>query len=382
MTTPMISADCVIEPGYGAIADEFVRNFEERGDTGAACTVYVDGAIVVDLWAGDTGSRPWQEGTKSVLFSVSKGILATCILMAVQEGAIDLDAPVARYWPEYAAHGKQHTTVRQVLGHRAGLPGPSEPLTMRDLAGWDPVVRSLADQRPDWEPGTTFTYHPITLGWLAGEILRRTTHARPSQWLRERIAAPLGVDLRFGTDPHDPLLAPIGPRLAFDPSDLPEIPAAELAFLERCTGMNGAFDGADLFGSANREDFLRAEIPAANITGSAHDLARFYAATIGEIDGVRLLNEETVRDAIIPVSEGRPWLGPEGPRWGTGFGIQSSFRRMAGPLSFGHDGAGGQLGFADPEYRVAFAYQTIRPGGFDDQRAEALSQALRDCISA
>lgn len=380
MTKPTISADCLVETAYSAVADEFIRNFEERGDTGAACTIYVDGAVVVDLWAGETGRGPWRPGTRNVLFSVSKGILTTCILMAVEEGMIELDAPVARYWPEYGAEGKQATTVRQVLAHRAGLPGPDRPLTMADLGAWDPVVRVLAGQRPSWEPGATFAYHPLTVGWLAGEILRRATGLRPSEWLRDRIAKPLDADLRIGADPDDPLLAPIGARLPLDPAALPVIPQAELDFLERCTGMHGAFDGTDLLGSANREDFLRTEIPAANITGSAHDLARFYAATIGEVDGIRLLTEKTIDDAVLPVSVGKPWLGPEGPRWGTGFGIRSSVRRMAGPRSFGHDGAGGQLGFADPDHQVAFGYQTVRPGGFDDHRAEALSQALRGLL--
>jgi CubicO group peptidase (beta-lactamase class C family) len=368
-----------VATGFGPVADAFFENFTEHGDTGAACSVYLRGEPVVDLWAGDTGRGPWTRDTRSVVFSVSKGVTTICLLMAVEDGLIELDDPVAQYWPEFAENGKAGTTVRQALAHQAGLVAPAEPLTVEDLRSWDPVTEVLARQRPAWEPGTAHAYHPLTVGWLVGEVLNRATGMRPARWLQERIAEPLGLRTTFGIDPTTPDFAPIGEQLPIaadaDPAEI------DLDLAARALGMNGAVEGLDLFRTANTAAFLDYEIPAGNLVTTARDLARLYAATIGEVDGVRLLQPATIRDARLPMSAGKPFYGPdEGNRWGTGFMIDSPRRGMAGPGSFGHDGAGGQLAFANPELGVAFAYQTIRPGGVPDVRAEALSQALRTCL--
>ncbi|BDZ48859.1 esterase [Frondihabitans sucicola] len=368
--------------GYGAVADVFRENFSVRGDTGAACSIYVDGQHVVELWGGDTGRGTWTSETRSVLFSVSKGITTICLLMAVEEGALALDSLVTDYWPEYGSGGKAATTVRDVLAHRAGLIAPAERVTLSGLQAWTPVVDLLARQVPMWEPGTAFAYHAITFGYLAGEILRRATGKRPAQWLQDRIASPLHLRAGFGADPTDADFAFQGEQLATAADTTGPGPSeADVLLLDRVLGMNGAYDGLRLFDSANRPDFLAAEIPAADFVSSAGALARIYAATVGEVDGVRLLQPETLRDAIRPVSFGAPLVGPdEGLRWGTGFMIDNRARRMAGEGSFGHDGAGGHLGFARLEGRVSFAYQTIRPGGVPDERAELLSAALRACL--
>ena len=377
MTTQYI--DGHVATGFGRIAEAFRQNFEERGDTGAACAVYQHGEKVVDLWGGRTQQGSWSPNTRSVLFSVSKGITAICLLMASEGGHLDLDAPVADYWPEFSSQGKDRITVRETLAHRAGLIAPAETLTAQDLREWTPVTEVLARQTPLWEPGTAFSYHALTVGWLAGEVLRRVTGMRPSQWLQEKIARPLGLNVSFGTTPDQPDLAYLGKQL---PSPEPA-PAngvdADLA--ARVMGMNGAFDGLDLFTTANSTDFLTCEIPAGNLIGNARELARLYAATVGEVDGVRLLKPDTVREARLPLSIGKPWVGPEeGHRWATGFMLDSRVRGMAGPGSFGHDGAGGQLAFAHLEHGLSFAYQTIRPGGIPDGRAEQLCEALRSCL--
>jgi CubicO group peptidase (beta-lactamase class C family) len=303
--------------------------------------------------------------------------------MAVDRGLLALDAPVADYWPEFAALGKDTITVRQVLAHRAGLPAPLTDLTPADLLAWDPVVQALAEQAPAWVPGTQYAYHALTVGWLAGEVLRRTTGMRPAEWLARHVAGPLGLEMAFGVDPS-------APDLALMQTPLPitdEVAAAELASafsdpeVVRALSLGSVLDPADLFGSFNRPDILRAEIPAGGLVTNARSLARLYAATVGEVEGVRLLPDSILDDALAVQSEGPPFSGPDaGHRWGTGFMLNSVARPMLGPGSFGHDGAGGQLAFGHRGHGIGFGYQTNRPGGIPDDRADALCRALQTCL--
>lgn len=366
--------------GFEAVADEFATNFAERGDTAASCAVYAGGTLVVDLWAGTTAEGAWTPDARSVVFSVSKGLTTICLLMAVEAGHLELDAPATDAWPEFAAHGKQRTTLRQILAHQAGLPAPAVDLTAADIRAWEPVVHALAEQAPAWPPGTAHGYHAMTFGWLAGELLRRGTGSRPDRWLAERVARPLGVSLSFGTDGRATDVRQVGePLTDIDPAAAElEAHLAASPLAKRAMSMGGAFDGDNLPAAANRRDFLDCEMPGANLIASARALARVYAATVGEIDGTRLLTADTVRDARTVQSQGTDFLGFEdGHRWGTGFMLDSPRRGMAGPGSFGHDGLGGHLAFAHLESQIAFAYHTHRPGGLLDDRAEALCRALR-----
>jgi CubicO group peptidase (beta-lactamase class C family) len=368
-----------VAPGYEPVADAFRANFRDRGDAGAACAVYVGGSPVVDIWAGTTHRGPWQPHTRSCLFSVSKGVTTICVLMAVERGLIDLDAPVMSYWPEFASRGKEATTVRHVLAHQAGLFAPHTDLSHDDVRAWAPVVDALAVQAPAWEPGTAFAYHALTLGWLAGEVLRRATGRRPGEWLAEHVAGPLGLPMTFGVDVEDPTFCPQLDQLpSSDPVAVADLdPRVVRAF----TLGGGGLDVTDLFGSANRPEFLDVEFSAANLVSNARSCARLYAATVGEVDGVRLLGPDVIREARQVRSQGAPFVGPdEGHRWGTGFMLDSVRRPMLGNGSFGHDGAGGQLAFGHLEAQVGFGYQTIRPGGVPDDRADELCAALRACL--
>lgn len=372
-----------VAPGFQPVVDAFAANFTERGDTAASCAVYAGGELVVDLWAGAYDRGPWTPEARTVVFSVSKGLTTICLLMAVEEGLLELDVPVVRYWPEYGVHGKAETTVRQVLAHRAGLVAPDVDLTIDDLLAWDPVVQALAAQAPAWRPGSAYSYHPLTFGWLAGEVLRRSTGCFPSQWLAKRITQPLGVTMSYGTDGLTPDFRLLGAPLPDTDPVASERQARALSqpMAERSMSLGAAFDAKDMPGSANRPEFLAREMPGANLVANARGLARVYAATVGEVDGVRLLTSETVRDARAVQSQGTPVVGlDEGNRWGTGFMIHSPRRPMAGSGSFGHDGLGGHLAFANLESQIGFAYHTIRPGGVPDDRAEALCRALRACI--
>lgn len=367
-----------VAPGFGPVADAFRENFEIRGDIGAACAVVIDGNTVVDIFGGNARpNTPWTSDTRSVVFSVSKGITAICLMMASERGYLDLDLPVARYWPEFSAHGKDLITVRQLLAHRAGLVYPETKLTPEDIRNWTPTADALAAQAPQWVPNETFAYHPLTMGFLAGEVLRRTTRKKPSEWLATYIAEPLGLTMTFGADCHGLDFAPIIPPKV---EEAAPYPPSERAVVEKAMTMSGAYD-ADFFKGANGDVFLGSESPGVNLVASARDLARLYAATVGDIDGIRLLDADSINHAIQPLSQGQPFYGTdEGNIWGTGFMLHSRRRGLAGPGSFGHDGAGGQLAFASPKHQLGFAYQTIQAGNQNDPRAELLSQALIECL--
>jgi CubicO group peptidase (beta-lactamase class C family) len=372
-----------VSSGFEPVADAFADNFQLRGDTAASCVVYAQGEPVVDIWAGQTARGGWTPDARTVMFSVSKGVTTVCLLMAAERGLIDLDAPVAKYWPEFAENGKETTTVRHLLAHRAGLVAPEADLTLEDLRAWEPVVDTLARQAPAWVPGRAYAYHALTFGWLAGEVLRRATGLRPGQWLREHIADPLDLTMTYGADPTSADFHPLADPLPSTDPEAVAMMAEALAepMVERSISLGGLYDVARITQVADTEAWLSVEIPAGNLVTDARSLARLYAATVGEIDGVRLLGPDTVRDALVVRSEGPPFVGPDANSgWGTGFMTSSAHRPMIGPGSFGHDGLGGCLGFAHLESEIAFAYQTAQPGGLPDDRADALSRALRGCL--
>lgn len=382
MSDPMLTADLrvhgMVAPGYEAVADAFARTLEESLGAGQACTVIHRGATVVDLWGGRTpAGTEWSRDLRAPVFSVSKGITALCLLMAADRGLLDMDAPVATIWPEFGQHGKERVTVRDALAHRAGVPALSWPATLEELAAWDPVVVDIAAAVPLWQPGSQHLYHALTVGFLAGEVLRRATGRRPSQWLAEEIAASRGLALTFTPDLPSTDIAALFPLQAEEDPGIPLAPELR-ELLDRVLLKDGAY-GPDLFSAAGSASFSP-ESPAANLIASARDLAAVYSAAVEPGPG-RLLSPDAVAAASVPRSWGEPFYGPDrGDIWGTGFMLHSGKRRMVGPGSFGHDGAGGQLAFAHPGHRLGFGYQTLRPGGDDDPRAEDLCTALRTCL--
>lgn len=367
-----------VAPGFGAVADVFLSEVVEWEGPGAACSVMIEGETVIDIYGGQAApGKPWSSATRSVVFSVSKGVTTILLLMAVERGLLDLDEPVATYWPEFGTHGKDRVTVRQMLAHRAGLVAPQTEHTPDDLRSWYPVVDGLAGQAPMWKPNTAHAYHALTFGYLAGEVLRRVSGRRPSEWLATEVASPLGLRMSFGADAGADDLALI--RHSADSGDGVPIAEADRELSERML-MSHAY-GADLFEAANGRLYLETESPAANLVTRARDLARLYSATVTEVDGVRLTGSDAIAAATQPLSAGAPFFGPASEHiWGTGFMLHSPQRGMAGPGSFGHDGAGGQLAFAHPELRLGFGFQTAHAGGDDDMRAEALSATLLSCL--
>src|SRR5215470_8677464 len=205
MTTPMgIQGECA--PRFAAVRRAFAENFAQRREIGAAVAVVKDGALVVDLWGGHADAartRPWQRDTLVHVFSTTKGMTALCAHMLADRGLLDLDAPVARYWPEFAQAGKAEIPVSYVLSHRASLPAVTRELTLADFLDWDTMTAALAAQAPWWEPGTRPGYHPFTYGWLVGEVVRRVSGKTPGVFFREEVGQPLGIDFHIGLAERD-----------------------------------------------------------------------------------------------------------------------------------------------------------------------------------
>jgi CubicO group peptidase (beta-lactamase class C family) len=372
----------VADAAYGAVVDEFARNFLERGDLGAAACMVVDGRVVVDVWAGISDRRmasAWRRNTLSLVFSCTKGILAVCAHQLIEQGRMSLDSPVALYWPEFADGGKESVTVGDLLSHRAGLPFIDADLTVEEVLGWDAGAWALAAQKPQWAPGTAHEYHPITYGFLVGELIRRVAGVPVGTYFRERIAGPLGLDTWIGVPTSERgRVSRLEPP---PPNDRPEYPAPNSPRWRAIT-LNGLWPVEMVpkqTGHGYGDRLGAADLPAVNAVTTARSLARFWSATVCETDGVRLLRPETVRAATMPQSEGRPVYGGPPPwhRYGYGFQLDSPVRPLLSSRSFGHDGGGGQLGFADPDLRAGFAYVTNRMGGARDQRARRLTVAAR-----
>ena len=380
------------DEGFGALVDVFADNFRSRGDLGAACTVYLGGRAVVDVWAGIADARsgrPWERETAAVIFSCSKGILAICAYLLVQEGRLKLDAPVTEYWPEFGAHGKEHVTSRELLSHRAGLAALDRDVSLADVAAWAPVIRAIEAQAPLWAPGSGHLYHAMTYGWLVGEVIRRITGLPPGAYLRRALGDPLGLHTWIGLpDEARPSVAWMEPPLPDEASVAAHEAArisAENPIVQRSLTMGGAFAFPDRDGYVTFNDprIQAAEVPAANGISTARSLAQLYASCVSDLGRPRLLTTRSVDDALVERSAGAQLSGmpDDGARWGTGFQLASPpSQPMLGPRSFGHAGAGGQLGFADDEYGVGFAYLSNQMGGYGDARARDLTLALRSIL--
>jgi CubicO group peptidase (beta-lactamase class C family) len=316
--------------------------------------VYVGGRPVVDIWGGiadfETG-RPWDEDTIVLVYSSTKGVTATAANLLVERGELDLGAPVADYWPEFAAAGKATVTVRAVLSHQAGLPVVDGEFTLDDVLAWDPVVAALATQAPRWEPGRAHGYHMRTFGWLVGELVRRVTGRTIGRFVADELAAPLGLDFWIGLpEEHEPRCATLIP--AGDP-DLVELLPEGTLLREAIPNPGGLFAYDERW---NTRPFHAAELPSSNGIGDARSLARLYASLIGVVDGVRLLAPDTAKAAATPQARGADEVLMIQTAYGLGFMLPPSLDEHAGPAAFGHAGAGGSLALADPDAGFAFAY--------------------------
>ncbi|MFJ5777847.1 serine hydrolase domain-containing protein [Streptomyces sp. NPDC093094] len=380
-----------VAEGFEPVREAFVRNFELLGDRGAAVAVYRDGRRVVDLWGGTRdidGTEPWERGTAQIVRSATKGVVAAGLLLLHQRGELDLDAPVGAYWPEYKAAGKEHTLVRQVLAHRAGVPVLDRPLTPEQAA--DPALgaEAVAAQAPAWEPGTGHGYHAQTFSWLTGELVRRVTGRPVGEWIAEEVAGPAGADFWLGLPAAEAARAgrvgdAVAPEAAGALRTRPKRSVAE-AYADPASLTRRAFAAITPLPDENDPAYRAAALPASNGIATADGLARVYASLIGEVDGGRrLFAPETAALAGAEQSTGPDRVLVVGTRFGLGHMLHGSASPLLSPASFGHPGRGGALGFADPASGVAFGYVTngFRQSVTADPRAQALVRAVRAALT-
>ncbi|MET7742361.1 serine hydrolase domain-containing protein [Streptomyces sp. NPDC005385] len=380
-----------VAEGFEPVRDAFARNFAALGDRGAAVTVYRDGHKVVDLWGGTRdvdGTEPWQHGTAQIVRSATKGVAAAVILLLAQRGLLDLDAPVAAHWPAYKARGKEHTRVRHLLAHRAGVPALDRPLTPAEAADPDIAAAAVAAQTPAWPPGTDHGYHAQTYSWLTGELVRRVTGRTIGAWIAEEIARPLDLDLWVGLPPEQ--AGRVGRVAQVEappaPGGLRTRPkrAVVEAYADPDSLTRRAFAAITPMPDENDPAYRAAVLPASNGIATADGLARFYAALTGEVDGVRLFSPETTAKARAEHSAGPDRVLVVNTRFGLGYMLHGPASPLLSPGSFGHPGRGGALGFADPESGIAFGYVTngFRTSVTADARAQALVRAVRAAVDA
>lgn len=359
----MLTIDGHCDPRFAAVREQFFRNFTERGDVGASVCVYVDGVRAVDCWGGHADAartRAFGPDTLVSVASTTKGMVALCAHMLAERGKLHLDAPVARYWPEFAAAGKQDIPVRWLLSHRAGLPAIRRPLPAEALFDWEAMTAAIAETAPWWTPGTRHGYHAITYGHLVGEVIRRVDGRTVGAFLRDEVAGPLAADFFIGVpeeaDARAAQVLPPPPPAAGEATIWDTI----LADPESVSGRT-FLNPPRLPDVVNTRAWRAAEIPAANGHASARGVARVYAALArgGELDGVRLLTPATIERATEEQSRGRDAVLTLPTRFATGFmlGMPGGiFECGPGRRTFGHVGRGGSTGFADPDARVGFGY--------------------------
>lgn len=384
--------------GFEGVRDAFTANFERGEEVGAAFSAYHRGQKVADLWGGladqDAGT-PWEEDTLALVYSTTKGMTAICAHQLADAGHLDIDALASEYWPEFAVNGKDQISVDHLLSHRAGLAWLDTPMTLDEVLAWEPVVRALEKQEPSWEPGSKHGYHATTYGWLVGEIIRRVSGRTVGQQLRSEVAEPLGLDTWIGLPAeHESRVATLvseGFDMSLDALGDPEnnpLVAMLAPFIgedgvltKALTAPQGAFADPEVW---NSQALHAAEIPAANGITDARSLARMYSACVNEVDGIRLLSPDQLADAITQRTSGpNSILMNMDIQFGLGFMLRSSLLPLGGPRSFGHFGAGGSVGWADPDAELAFGYamNKMSMGLAGDLRSTNLVNACYDAIA-
>ncbi len=383
-------------PGFEAVRDAFEANFRSGEEVGAACAVVVDNELVVDLWAGmadpKTG-RPWRRDTLVNMFSTTKGLSALTVAHAHSRGLFDYDEPVATYWPEFAAKDKGDITVRTLLSHQAGLCAIDERMDIGTLADPEKVASAIGKQAPAWEPGRRHGYHGITLGWYESELIRRTDplHRTVGRYFADEIAAPLGLDFHIGLPdeiPEDRLARIMGDWYRIKMiANIRTLPTEFVKnFLNPRSITARSFANPKVLGQPiryNDRDVRRIELPASNGTGTARSVAIAYGefATGGHSLGIDAATLATMTEPATPPIDGthdqvlhmttafslglcKPWPGFE----------------FGSPSAFGTPGAGGSMGFADPESKMGFCYAMNRMGFHlvDDPREVRIRHAAQD----
>jgi CubicO group peptidase (beta-lactamase class C family) len=373
-----------VAPCFEKVKDVFKANWNEY-EVGASCSVVYQGKTVVDIWGGYKdikGTEPWEKDTLVNVFSTTKGMGSLAMAILAEEGKLDYDAKVVDYWPEFGVEGKQDVTVGQLLSHQAGVCGVNEKLVIEDLYNWEKMVRLLAAQKPHWKPGTAFGYHAVTWGFLPGELMRRITGKTLGTYFREKVAEPLKADFYIGLPDSEmgrvsgmigagrgriapkanssrPTVGPLYPIALLNPEIRP-------------------------FKDASSYAWRKAEVAAANGQGNARSIARIYGALAngGEIDGVRIISPKGITVATKEEIRGIDLVTGMPRCFARGFALNLEGTYGPNAEAFGHAGAGGSLGFADPKANVGIGYamNQMQVNPDDEPRSGRLVKATYACL--
>lgn len=386
-----------VTPGFEEVETEFKRNFTERGELGAACAIYHKGQKVVDLWGGyrDAETRAvWEKDTLVLVFSTTKGISAMTMVVAHSQGLFGLDEPVAKYWQEFAQAGKESITVRQLLAHQAGLSAVDEPMNAQKLADLDFVAAAIAKQKPAWKPGIKHGYHGLSLGWYQNELIRRVDPQRRSlgKFFQDEIAKPLGIEFYIGL-PSDVPVTRLATIKGFHPLQMllhmGKIPVGMVLSLMlpnslvKRSLMNPKMRLPTDIGNP---EYRAVEFPSANGIGQARAIAKAYSVLAN--GGHELnINPQTMAELTAPAIAPPLGLRDEILKGETAysFGFMkpgSFFLNSTSEKGFGAAGAGGSIGFADPDEKIGYSYVMNKMGFdmFDDPREKALRDTCYRCV--
>jgi CubicO group peptidase (beta-lactamase class C family) len=381
------------DPRFDLARQEFERNFGARGEVGASFCLIVDNRRAIDLWGGladPASGRPWTEDTVGVIWSSTKGATALCAHLLADRGDLDLDTPVARYWPEFAQGGKESISVRMLLNHQAGVAAVHDPLPRGAFYDWELMTSVLARETPWWEPGTRHGYHGLTFGWLVGEVVRRVSGQSLGAFFRDQVASPLGLDFWIGLpEEHESRVAPVIPAQPPAPGE-PVSPLLLVAMTQPDSLQARMFLNTAGYilepGEVDSRAAHAAEIGATGGIANARALAAMYAPLAGASPNL-LVGEGTIAAMSAVSSAGGDAVGLVPSRFGLGY-VKSMDNRRVSPVpgdsivlseeAFGHSGFGGSVGFADPKAGFSFGYTMTRMGAGTglNERGQSLVDAV------
>ncbi len=381
--------DGFVSAPFEPVRKAFIANFTDDIELGASLAIYLEGEQVVHLWAGHTEPEKenlWADDTLANVWSIGKGVSGLCAAKAVDMGLLDYDANVVSYWPEFGVHGKEEVTVSQLLSHQAGVPGTRIPSAFRDLFDWQTMTDRYAATEPFWQPGTASGYHVFSFGFLAGELVRRTSGKSIGTFLRDEIAGPLDAEFYFGLpealEPRVSLIYGKPPMAGQAEKSGAELPSPDLDLNNM--HIAGYQNPPVMVHEMNTRDWRAAEIPAINGQATADGVARLYAMLErgGTLEGTKIMSPETIAAAATEQRAGTDLILRKYRRWGRGFCLNDQKLFGPNPEAFGHAGNGNCLGFADPKSGIAVGYVLNRLGMRDgtDLRSRKLLATLYACL--
>mgnify|MGYP000054666037 FL=1 len=366
----------------------FASQGPENPAGGSSLAVFIDGKPVVNVWQGESKpGQAWAQDTISTVFSCTKGIISILIARLVEQGLLELESPVAKYWPEFAQTGKGEIKVKTLLQHRAGLSAPRRDLTRAELLDGHSVADALAAQEPLWMPDSNYGYHALTFGHLISKLIHSVTGLTANEYLQRHVTKPLSADMWIGLP--DEQLARVAPLISdgnFN-SAKPE-PGTDQYWIEKAMTLGGALPTNPTDpGGFNDPEVISIELAGAGGITNAYGLAKIYSAAVTETDGIRLLNDTTIEQAIKPASFGmNVWHEPAPhPVWGNGFMLAAPPHfEIPGGKGFGHNGLGGQAGWASLENRIGFGYTTsyLRNDAETQKHQQDLVRKLNEILLA